>query len=387
MTLRTLLRATAPVAVAAVTLGASLTAAQASSAPGWRITKIIGSSTGSVDVASIVATRASDAWLSSSTPQGLLIERWNGGHWKDLAVPGFFTASSSKSVYSGVIGAASAHDMWTFPAVANGGSTVSYALNLDNGKWKSFRLSGAAGIFSTAVFGSSDAWAFGQVPAGPDTLGFGPPYAARYNGRAWERVSMPGDAFSVSPLSANDMWAFGPTAKTAGAYLPDMVAMHWNGKSWGSLAVPRYEVYGQRTIADGFIALGPSNLWAVEGVPAKLDSSKPPAPGIVLAHWNGHRWSKAIKNASFINQGGSLVGDGHGGLWLQGDAASTQTDDFLHYSAGRLSPVTEPALTGYSGTIFTMAQIPGTTSVWATGNPRQTTGARNTVVTVLKYGR
>ena len=98
MTLRTLLRATAPVAVAAVALGVGLTAAQASSAPGWRITKVVGSSAGYLSLQGVAASGKSDAWVSGTTVQALVIERWNGGRWKQLAVPGTFTLSGSGDV-------------------------------------------------------------------------------------------------------------------------------------------------------------------------------------------------------------------------------------------------------------------------------------------------
>ena len=387
MGLRHLLRVVVPVTVAALTMGSGLTAAQASSAPGWRIVKVYGASAGNPLLQGVAASGPSDAWVSGTAFQGLVIDHWNGTGWKRLAVPGTFTIQGSGGVNDDVIGAASARDMWTFPAVSNATTTVNYALHWNDGKWQSFKLRGPFAILNTAVFSSSNAWAFGVAPMkNPPGLGYGPPYTLRYNGLAWKRVSMPGTALGVSPLSANDIWAFGPTAKTAGRTIQDMVAMHWNGRSWTTLAVPRYRMSGRQAILQQLIALGRSNLWAVEGLPVNPGSGQPPAPGLILVHWNGHRWSSVIKDA-LDNGAGGLVADGHGGVWLQAVAARSGVPVFLHYSGGRLSRVREPSRAGFTASgISDAVLIPGTMSLWAVGAIASATG-RTGEAAILKYGR
>src|SRR5580700_954604 len=150
--------------------------------------------------------------------------------------------TGSESVNDSVIGASSANDMWTFPTVS---TTVlkQYALERHDGKWKIFD------------FGTTDV---------STASGYGTPYVRRYNGHAWTSATMPGDALAVSPLSATDMWAWGPTTKTLGRSTPVVDAMHWNGRSWSTLAVPRYVVSGHRAIVQQLVATGPSSLWAVE---------------------------------------------------------------------------------------------------------------------------
>src|SRR5579864_2296087 len=108
MAFRHLLRVTAPVAVAALMLGPGLTAAQASTAPGWRLVKVYGASAGSPFLAGLSATRATDAWVSGETSalltQALFIGRWNGRNWTRLAAPRAFTVMPPQNVYDGVIG-------------------------------------------------------------------------------------------------------------------------------------------------------------------------------------------------------------------------------------------------------------------------------------------
>jgi hypothetical protein len=357
--------AVAALAVAALAAGSGLTA-QASAAPGWRIVKVFGMSSGFPLLQGVAASGTRDAWVSGTTTESLVIERWAGSIWQRLAVPGRFTITGSGGVNDGVIGASSAGNMWTFPQVSAGSGTAQYALHWNGSGWKSFRLRGTLGIFNTAVFGPSDVWAFGQAPPHQSGLGYGPPYAVRFNGHAWRRVSMPGDALSVSPLSADDIWAFGPTTKTAieTGTRQDRVAMHWNGTSWHTLAVPRYRMSGRRAFVLDVIALGRRNLWAVEGLPAFLCGCQPTPPGLILAHWNGRHWKLVRMDAPDVPQSGPAP-DGHGGLWLTVLHGTSGAEEFLHYSGGRLIRLPEPGRKGFVTGIAGLALIPGTRSLWA----------------------
>jgi hypothetical protein len=177
MTLRTLLRVAAPAAAAALALSYGLTATQAASTPGWRITKIF-SPASSANLQDLVPVAKNDAWLAGSQTgpngTGLLVRHWNGGRWETISVPSRFTNTGSGSVSSGPVGATSKSDAWVFPALSNGTTTAYYALHYNGSGWTTHRLRGSNGLFSTAVFG--------------------------------------------------------PTTKTAGETNQDMVAMHWNGR-------------------------------------------------------------------------------------------------------------------------------------------------------------
>jgi hypothetical protein len=373
MALRHLLRGAAPVAVAALTLGSGLTAAQAAAAPAWRLVKVYGASAGSPFLEGLSAARATDAWVSGTaiqvTTQALFIDRWNGTSWTRLAAPRAFTVPAPGIESDGVIGSSSRADMWTFPNIVNGSTSVQYALHWNGAAWKSFRLLGTipfAGILSTAVFGPTNAWAFGQAPVKHPSGGFGAPYAVRFNGRAWRRVPMPGTAaLGLSALSASNIWAFGPTARTAGLLNQVMIGMHWNGRSWTTLTVPRYKVSGKLAVVQSMIALGRSSVWVAESLPANRCGCQPMPLGIILAHWNGRSWREVVRDGSDAFQGG-LVADGSGGLWLQSfSARSPMIEELLHYSGGRLSRVREPSVAGFATFNFQMALIPGTTSLWA----------------------
>jgi hypothetical protein len=365
---RFLLRAAAPLAVAALALGLGPAVAQASAAPGWSVAEFYGPASGWPDLQGVAASGPGAAWVSGNNAAGdLVMYHWNGKTWNALTPPATFEpAAGTASVNDSVIGASSKNDMWTFPTVT---TTVSrqYALERHDGTWKTFDFGKSADVWATAVFSPSNVWAFG-MNAVATASGYGMPWARHYNGHAWTSVTLPGDALAVSPLSATDMWAWGPTTKTLDQSTPVVDAMHYNGATWDTLAVPRYVVSGGRAIVQQLIATGPGSLWAVEGLAANRGTGQPPAAGLVLAHWNGHKWQLAARNRSVTGQGG-LAGDGHGGVWLQAVTGTSGPHEFLHYSGGHLTVVAEPTYsTGLTTSVSEMALVPGTTSLWAAGN-------------------
>jgi hypothetical protein len=185
---------------------------------------------------------------------------------------------------------------------------------------------------------------------------------------------MPGTpVLGVSALSASDIWAFGPTAATAGLNTQDMIGMNWNGTSWSTLAVPAYTLSGQQTTLQAAVALGPANLWAVEAVGTfqPPDSGAAVSKGLVLAHWEGSAWSEVFETASDAYQG-ALTADGQGGIWFAGTTSSTGPRQLFHFSNGQLTQVQAPSQAGYSAEISAMALIrgPRPCGPWPTSCPR-----------------
>jgi hypothetical protein len=64
-----------------------------------------------------------------------------------------------------------------------------------------------------------------------------------------------------------------------------------------------------------------------------------------------------------------MTGDGHGGIWLLADLnVNFNTQQYwYHYSAGHWTRQLVPSPRGHNSTMFAMASVPGTTSVWAVG--------------------
>ncbi len=309
-----------------VSAGALPASAAGASGPGWHIIKVFGASYQYPNYEGLSASGPADAWLVGQTaPATLSVEHWTGARWAAIEPPAKF-AENGVTVSDSVVGSSSGTDMWTFPATGSG----QYALHWTASGWRQYRLRGSAAIFGTAVFSGSDAWVFGQAPAARTAWAAARLTSRGSTARKWTRASMPGVPVNVSALSANDIWAFGPTARTAidGRAGQDVVAMHWRGHRWHTQRIPR--AAGDFVIAAAATAAG--SLWAVEepvGPPVGTGSAHSAGPMRIM-HWNGHHWTDVVTDAADIYQG-ALASDGHGGLWIQAMRASTGKADLLHF--------------------------------------------------------
>jgi hypothetical protein len=290
----------------------------------------------------------------------------------------------SSNVNDEMVAASSATNMWTFPTVSGTTKVVQYGLHWNGKSWAKYTFSNQ--LLGTAVFSGTNAWLFGDgVPKVP-TLGWGPPTAARYNGHAWKSVSVPGVVTSLSALSASDMWAAGPSAKTAGdsGAAVNFLAMHWNGKAWTSLSIPKVApVNGSAWTVNGIVATSASNVWVKESVDVNPGNGTGPA-GAALLHWNGKKWT-TTKNMSYYFHG--LASDGSGGLWLS--ASKSQAPDvrgyIAHYTGGHWSYQAAPTESGYADSAPGLISIPGTKSLWGLAS-LDPTGHGINESAILKYG-
>jgi len=194
--------------------------------------------------------------------------------------------------------------------------------------------------------------------------------AARFDGRAWHTIPMPGEPYAVSALSPGDIWATGPTAATApkapgpGLTRPVYVAMHWNGRRWHILPFPRLPLAGDQVLSGGTIsASGPSDVWIEYDIGVIGTNT---STGLLL-HWNGQAWHQFRTPRSLGVW--SIASDGRGGLWLtvQGDGNEGERWYFYHVSSRTLRLVPAPARPGTVQLYgpAQLARVPGTASLWA----------------------
>lgn len=362
-------------------------AALATGRASWRTVKEFGTSYGNPQVGPVVAPGTRSAWVAGDTftlQDSVFLAHWNGSRWFQVAVPKALT-STSGSVVSGPL-VVSGTGAWVFPTAYAAQNRV-YAARLKSRHWTTWRLRGALAIDGAAVFRASDVWAFGQalLPPGWTGLANGPSYAARYNGRTWRRVHLPGVPLEVQALGRNDIWAYGPTNRTASAENQDIVAMHWNGRRWSTLPIPRMRFgNGKLMFPAGLTVLKGNSLWATEQFHCPtLTCDRPQPPGIMLAHWNGHRWVRVLESSSFEHPGAGP--DGHGGLWIEVQTVKQPRWAFLHFAHGRRRESFPPATAaGPTANVTPPTPIPGTTSYWSTGELQL--GGGGFVAAVFKLG-
>jgi hypothetical protein len=347
-------------------------------APSWQLVQTFNTGTDWPDYSYPAAQSANDVWVTGQqhSSESPLVVHWNGTSWQQIATPSGFAQS-------GPVTALSATSMWTFSSIFKGNRTTWYALNWNGSSWKSYMLSTSTAnslgynMTGAAAFSTTNVWAFGELPQTNNPLGggqFGPPFAARWNGKAWVQVSMPGTVgLGLSALSPDDIWAFGPTKATAGRANETMIGMHWNGTSWSTLAVPLYTLSGHKTQLYSMLADGPDSVWAVENVGYR--SSTGLLPGFVLAHWNGSAWQEVTTDTSDVAS--YAIADGHGGLWIPSEVYKTLKHTLLHYSGGTLATAALPVYDNYIVQFpSALALIPGSDALLdpATLQPRTSKG-------------
>lgn len=326
-------------------------------APGWRVVKTYGPDRRPVS-GLLTAVSAGNAW-ATFTGSISVVEQWTGRAWHQVALP---AKVASYVFWPAAIGAGPAGEVWIFSA-----THPTEAIRLTGGKWvlqriPSWVLRPASGTISatTAVFGPHDVWVF--------SLGAGA-YAAHYDGRTWAKVKMPEAPAGVSAAAPGDIWVAGSDIG---------FVMHWNGVSWTKVGLPLLPLpYGATVSYSNITAVGPKDAWVMRTITYKSSV----LPDTAMMHWNGRAWLTAPSPADIV---GSLVPDGHGGLWADGVNINPGGFwDFYHLGDGHWTKFIPPQPGVFPQSPEELTWIPGTRSVWATGSNFDNKGNYGVI---LKYG-
>jgi hypothetical protein len=332
---------------ACVVSAAGSAVARPAASPGWRITKVLGLC-GSDSLESVIALGPDEAWAvgqpNFTVNCSADLEQWNGRTWRRMPVPRELQLLGF-GLFSIPIAATSTTDPWIFPTNPNQPFHDSgYALHWDGKGWRKSRFPAALEVAQAADFGPRNVWAFGQGR-----------YVARYNGQRWREASVPVAPLALSAVSATDIWAIGPTARNR------LAAVNWNGRRWQPVPLPRLS----RADAPGNLdpgditATGPDDLWWTY----RLSSG---ARSVRLLHYQNGHWT-TIAVPGQVTEFGPITPDGRGGVWMVGEAGYGLNEYWYHYTGGRWGRRSVIAPRGYNLTMFGIAWVPGTTSVWAVG--------------------
>jgi hypothetical protein len=177
----------------------------------------------------------------------------------------------------------------------------------------------------------------------------------RLRGRSWKRAATRSfDLIGASKLSASDAWADASTSQGA-----DNVVAHWNGHAWSrdtSFTAALKALHASSQTFIGFInAVSPGNVY-VSLSEIRVHGSATTVSDLVL-HRSGGTWRRVSKTSAGYDLP-SAVPDGHGGWWA--------TDPFgfgaylLHESHGHWKRVNLPVPSGDTGIVTALAHVPGT---------------------------
>ncbi|MEH1129568.1 hypothetical protein [Micromonospora sp. CPCC 206061] len=188
-------------------------------------------------------------------------------------------------------------------------------------------------------------------------------FAVRHVGGGWCWTEMPGFAPNKVPtrlgvIAANEVWAVGTVYSGAdGRPLEPLMAQWTGGQTWRRVQPP------QLTPAAELLAVGgtPGDVWVVGAA-----DDHPFA-----IRWNGVEWS-VVDVPRLRGHLSAVASDGHGGVWVVGQKLpprqfSGGTAYLLHRGKDSTAWTTVPNPAGSSNEFNDIANIPGTSDMWAVG--------------------
>lgn len=362
---RRVLRWSAAAATCAVALTPGIAAAAKTPAPAWKqVASVSVPGFTHTDLDSVAATRGG-AWALGVSWHGnsgtTSLWRWHGGKLNRIAIPAAYAGTTPGGASFAV--AATRQDGWLF----KGGTW----LRSDGHLQETGTLPGDSSVnveAAAGVPGTDQAWAFGSD--------VDKAYAARFDGTRWTASTLPqpGPGYTVygaSAVSANDVWA---VADLNSVDTGNPQLLHWNGHRWGTVRLPSY-LRNTSTWGNSVSARSASDVWV-----AGRTSAGPNGPETFVAHWNGRTWTAGALLTSDKAEGAGVeesAPDGKGGLWLV--ASGADTPELWHYANG----IFTRARTSAAFHAEDLAQVPGTTSVWAAGSSGDNSTAQATGALLL----
>jgi hypothetical protein len=257
-------------------------------------------------LAAVSATSPSNAWAvgtydKSSTDVRTLVLHWNGRRWTRQESP----APKRTNELSGVV-ALSRSDAWAVGWTANQFNRARTLVLHWNGRRWTRQPTPSPGVDSAlsavTATSSSNAWAVGT---------YGPPTHERtlvlhWNGRKWTEQQSPqgtntgryssnalGGTDALSPSSA---WAVGASAVAPPPGNSQGLVLRWDGRRWQRQSIPSDSSRKANTSLAGVAATSADNAWAVgEFFTWRFRSANPfgntPSRTVIL-HWNGMSWQR-----------------------------------------------------------------------------------------------
>ena len=303
--------------------------------------------------------------------------------------------------------ATSRHGAWAFEATSSATAILRpFAWRLHGSRWTRASFPGTPGeqVISAASTSPGDVWAVVNRSGRPQAL------ALRRTGRSWAVTGRFPHALSdVVALSRREAWVFGDGAwhfnghrwahpqsghglLDGSALSPDSiwasgltVVAHWNGHTWSRTSVKGLLPPKGQLNTPGLTSIyaqSSSSVWAV-GTTGEESQGGP----VVLLHFNGHRWHHVALADAGAGFPGQVIPDGTGGLWIP-FGFIFKSFKMLHYAGGQLQPVALPVPRGAVLQVAAAAAVPGRPQAIAVGGTWPAHGPIGgyTRAVILAYG-
>jgi hypothetical protein len=286
----------------------------------------------------IIATGAGQAWAFGGTnpggPSTPIAARWNGSTLTASALPvgltGFINDASAPA----------ANDVWA------AGQYGRYVLHWNGKSWRLARQWRIGQITGLTAISASDVWVFGTTVSGSRILG-----TWHFDGTSWARV--PGEAGSIyraSAVSHTDIWAI------AAASDGDML-LRYNGRTWWRVRTGPVLNGAQ---PQDMLAVSNRDVWI-----AANELSPDGTPRLVLAHWNGSRWSRLP--SGLPAWAGRLAPGPDGEVLLTATPANASATGLILHASTRGWGTAIVVVDGLGSGVSDVALAPHTSWLWATG--------------------
>jgi len=308
---------------------------------GRRWSKVFGSAVpGTLEAVAAVSTN--DVWAVGSqfrmsgkmTVEHTLIENWDGQRWKVVPSPGAVAVEGvdvSSQLYS--LAAVSATDVWAVGVALSPSAHKAWTLieHWDGKRWSIVFDQGnqptPGWAWGVTTISANNVQVFGYKQVNAHQL---QALIERWDGSRWHDVTTPqfaqvSDAiFSLSVISANDMWAIGQSVHTRPGQqgTTTMVLLaHWDGQKWNLLSGPSWLV-GANSLSSQVLAVAKNNVWVAGSI---LERGQTRA---LVAHWDGKTWKRIQLPQPDGNYGAETFVQGiavsGGAVWVVGWIAGSE---------------------------------------------------------------
>jgi hypothetical protein len=323
----------------------------------WNAVPIPDPNNGS-SVTAMSALTGSDLWVvgdteapSRTNPNVSLLDtlamHWNGSSWTQTP-----TVSPGSLGFDSFLGVAavSSQDAWAVGYATNDdGTTRTLIENWDGGTWREVPSPSPgvdARLNAVTAVSANDIWAVGTSNEASDIASS--PVIEHWDGHQWTVFPAGGggdefnDLFSVSAVSATDVWAVGDFTRSEESHDADIshtLIEHWDGQSWTEVPSPDVNGAGENVLL-AVAAVSATDVWA------SGDSTN----SSLMLHWNGAQWS-ALDNSAPGTVVRVFSGPPAFNVWQFGAGAGTFIGQPLDGPAlFGSSPTTVPDVTGLSDT-------------------------------------
>jgi hypothetical protein len=321
---RALRRSVVTVLTACAAVALAVSSAQAAATPGWRVVATYPQADAMTGVST---SAAANAWAvgQSGGCCNLFVTHWNGKRWGTIAVPQGVGGAFTNQVTGASVAAIAGGRAMVFVTSEDEELGTSW---VDAFEWRG--RSWSAGFDFTDSPGD-------PIASGPDDVwGFdsGTPSAEHFNGTSWSQVSTPMIVAQASGNAAAGDWVTG----TVAGQPKTVKLLHWSTGAWRNAVLPKIAVpRGDQMFPGAVDAATGADIWLTLSVGPS--SGRGPVTALLL-HWNGKAWSKvAVPKGVSLS---SVASDGHGGAWMTSDTAAPV---IYHYSGGRWTHTPAPLKT------------------------------------------